>query len=503
MSQYALRPPFWGGSTAVVSVFAALWLGACTPPESRVTVDGAPVADLVEAAQVARTGSEIVLEPGVHPAGVTLPADVHLRGPGAILTAPTGATDRVIEALGDLRVTGVAFEGGGHAEGSALYVGGDLVLDGASVTDSTGDVAVRVLGELDLLGSTIEHESTAIRVLIPTGRPPRLAITDSVVSGLLDIPADDVVIDGLTGGGLGDPRIQTFGHTFRVDRSQLGVLEITGPATFLTDTSVSATATLDSSELLALNVSGGAWNLEVEELTATGWLAETVRGRADHAEITTSAAERFDLEGQSITVGHITADTVSLDATVIAADNIRARQLELDGSGTASRLSLEGASPSVYFGPMDVVGVMIRSTSGPVRARMDGTLVRGMAVVEPPGIAKEPSLDTNSFANVFNLTWHGQGASTFTDDPDQPSQLHLQSSILSRASAAPWVSPVFANSVVWHPDQIEGDIAGAIVADPLFVSPTDPHLAADSPFVALGAFAGDTGPIVEALWDGL
>ncbi|MEZ4321427.1 MAG: hypothetical protein R3F61_28405 [Myxococcota bacterium] len=476
---------------SLFSVFALSALSACSPTGT-VLLDGSRVRDLQAAAEAAKPGSHLELAPGAHIGGVTLPAGAWLDGPGATIVG----SGVLIEGAGDLTVTGVELAGGTDDEGSALRVHGDLALDGVTVREAAGEVAVRVFGELDVANSTLLHDRTTVRVLVQTGRPPTLSIRDTEATGLLDIPADFVDLVGLTGSA----RAVSFGHAFLVQDSQIDQLELTGPTVHLAGVTVADTARIDTGEAIVLDVSGGRWVLAVDQLTATGWLAEEVSGHAGSAVLTEVLASWIELEGTRIEASSLTAETVLLDMASLDVRDVRAQMLELDGLGRADSILVDGPSPTVFLGALDVAAMVVRSTNAPVRLRLEGTLVRGLAVVEPPAVPKAASIDTTTFANVFNLTWHGGGASTF-EDGGLP--LWVFDSILSQASASAHISPVFQDSVVWHPDGVTGDVPGAIIADPQFVGPGDPHLALDSPYRDMGAFAGPTGAFVEALWSQL
>lgn len=474
-----------------VVLLSSVLFAACSPDRS-VLLDGRPVRDLSTAAAEAAPGSTIELAPSVYDAGVVLPDGVTLVGPGATLIGD----GRLVEGLGALTVRGVTFAGGDADDGSALYVAGDLVLDGVTVRDARGEVAVRGFRGLDVTGSTLQHDGVTVRVLTPTGRPPTLAIRDTTASGVLDIPADYVDLVRLTG----DAWVQSFGHAFLVQDSTVRMLELTGPGINLAGVTVTDTARLDSAEASILEASGGRWVLAIDVLTAQTWLAEEVSGRADHAVLDDVAASWIELEGVGIEAYDLTAETLLLTASVLSVRDARAEVLSLDGTGAADSLIVDGPDPSIYLGPLDVAAMVVRSTNAAVRVRLDGTLVRGMAVVEPPVVPKAPSIDTTSFANLFNVTWYGGGASTFADG-GRP--LWVFDSILAQASASAHCSPVFQDSVVWDPDGVIGEVPGAIVADPQFAAAGDPHLAIDSPYRDSGAFAGPTGAFVEALWSQL
>lgn len=471
-------------------VSSCLILAACAP-DSGIAVDGRAVPDLATAAERARAGSHVTLAPGAYEAGVTLPDGVWLDGTGATLF---GDPDRPLVASGDLTVTGITFTGGSDVEGSALYVDGDLTVESVVLDGVDGELAIRALGSVDATHSDLSHAAgTAMRVLTRTGRPPQIALREVVGSGVFDIPADYLEIEGLEGSA----EITSFGHAFVVRDSQLRALELTGPSAHLVNVTTTDGAFVDTYELSALEIAGGHWQLEVDELTASDILVERLTGRADSAVIAGGLATELVLTGQGVEIDGFTAEHIEIHASRLATRSLRARTLVLDGTGSASNTIVDGPAPVVELGVLDVAALAVRATQAPVRMQLEGTLVRGMVVLDPVGSALQPSLDTTSYANLFNVTWHGSGVAAF-EQGELP--VWFFDSIFSRASVGHHVAAAFEDSVVWDPAGVTGEPIGAIVEDPGFVSPTDPHLLPDSDWRDAGAFAGPTGAFVEALW---
>lgn len=463
--------------------------------EPSVRLDGRPVASLARAAARAVPGSEIALGAGEHTGGVVLPDRVRLLGPSE---ARVVGDARLLHGTGALYLDGIALVGGSLEEGGAVLTDGELRIHGVALRDAPAEVALRPWGSLSITDSTLEHDGVIARTGTITGRPPRVEIADSVLHGVAEVPADHVDVQR-TGGAL---ELRASGQSVLVQDTQLSAIELRSPSLNLAHSTVDGAAHLYGRNAILLDVSGGTWEVDLVELTASGWSARAVAGASERIALVGLTAPLVLLDGEHASLDGVRAAELRIRTTSIQASDLVGERVALTGLGSVTSVTARGAAPQLSLGPSIAEGVLVASTDAPARVQLAGTDLRGAIVVEPEGSpSSTPRVEAVGYANVTHLTWLG-GSRPLLAPAGAP--VHVAQSIIAGAVLAPpEPTTTFDESVLWQLDGGLGPLPTVLVDDPRFVAPGDPHLRPDSPHVWRGGFAGETGPLVEGLWQAL